>query len=661
MSDDAAPPALAGLAEEVRSAYDYMPATLAGNAAGIGVLLLLFSTSAPLAVLVPWFVAFAALWVARALLTRAFRAADPASSAQWQRWRLWWNAGTLCSGALWGVTVWVFYTRGVGAQQIGLIITVYSFCIAAVPVLATQPRVYLAFAALCFVPMAARIAIDGDTQSLQLAGILLLIFTLTTLLARNYRQALQRAIELKLRADELAAQLRVEKQAAEAARRDAEIANRAKTQFFTAASHDLRQPLHAMGLFAEALRQRTQEPEAAQLVNSINASVDALEGLFSELLDITRIDSGGVQVQPAHFALADLLRKLRLHFEPTAFEKGLGLKLRGGAWVVHADPLLVERIVRNLVSNAIRYTNDGSVLVAGRRRGERVLVQVWDTGFGISEAEQAKIFDEFYQVPNTAVLAPEQRKGLGLGLAICKRLAALVGATLSVRSRVGHGSVFTLELPAGRVAQAAASAPGPGKGPVSLTLDGRRMVVVEDEPAVRSGLEVLLGGWGAAIDSFDSVAAVEFWLATLAPDAPRPDLLIVDYRLEVGRSGIDAITMLRRRFGAGLPAIVVTGSTMSGHDAEAHDHDFHPLVKPVVPSKLRAMIAFKLGVRPPRCAAPSRTPISGLKGAGAPPSLAFTRSPCWPSPGVHDEPAVGAEPSPSAQPQGPGPSGGRWR
>ena len=193
---------------------------------------------------------------------------------------------------------------------------------------------------------------------------LLIIITLTTVLARNYRQALQRVIELKVRADDLLDQLRIEKQAAEQARHEAEVANRAKTQFFTAASHDLRQPLHAMGLFAEALRQRSHEPEVANLVVSINASVDALEGLFSELLDITRIDSGGVEVHPQGFEMADILRKIRLHYEPTAFEKGLALRLRGGQRVVHADPLLVERIVRNLVSNAIRYTNDGSVLVA---------------------------------------------------------------------------------------------------------------------------------------------------------------------------------------------------------------------------------------------------------------------------------------------------------
>jgi len=436
----------------------------------------------------------------------------------------------------------------------------------------------------------------GDHFHYLLAGELVLIISFTFVLANSYRQALQRAIDLKVQADELAAQLRVEKLAADAARREAEIANRAKTQFFTAASHDLRQPLHAMGLFAEALRQRVHQPEVAQLVNSINESVDALEGLFSELLDITRIDSGGIEVHDQHFEVGDILRKLRLHFEPAAFEKGLALRLRGGQRVVFADTLLVERILRNLVSNAIRYTDDGSVLVSCRQRAGRIVLQVWDSGPGIRDAEQQKIFDEFYQVPHTGAVSPEQRKGLGLGLAIVKRLAALMKAPLSMSSRVGHGTVFTLELPVGKTLRAPAQVL-PGKGPVGITLAGRLIVVVEDEPAVRAGLEVLLKGWGAEIAAFDSVAESARWAQSCDPAVVKPDLLIVDYRLEEGHTGVDAIRALRERFGAAVPAIVVTGSTMTGHDKDAQTHDFHLLIKPVVPNKLRAMIAFKLGVK----------------------------------------------------------------
>ncbi len=584
------------LPEVVQSTYDYLPASLAGYTAGVGVVTMLFWGIAPATLMLPWLGAFVLLGLARFFVWQGFKRAQLQTRADWSRWLLRSNIGTLAAGAFWGFTGWAFYDEGNGLQQTGLIIIVYTFSVVGIPVLSIQPRIYLAFAALSFLPMVVRIASVGDSYSYQLAGELVLIISFTTILARTYRQALQRAIDLKVQADELLAQLRVEKQAAEAARHQAEVANRAKTQFFTAASHDLRQPLHAMGLFAEALRQRVHEPEVAQLVNSINESVDALEGLFSELLDITRIDNGGVEVHEQHFAVSDILRKLRLNFDPAAFEKGLSLRLRSGERVVFADPLLVERILRNLVSNAIRYTNDGSVLVSCRLRGNRVLLQVWDTGIGIRESERVRIFEEFYQVPNTGVVSAEQRKGLGLGLAIVKRLADLMQAPLSVRSQAGRGTVFTLELPLGKAPRAVAQAV-PGKGPLGITLEGRLVVIVEDEPAVRGGLEVLIKGWGASIASFDSVAASAAWASASDPDIVKPDLLIVDYRLEDGLNGVDAIKALRARFGSEVPAILVTGSTMTGHEMDAQAHNFHLLIKPVVPNKLRAMIAFKLGVK----------------------------------------------------------------
>jgi two-component system, sensor histidine kinase len=586
----------AAIPEEVRSTLDYIPATLAGYVAGIGVLIGLFWQRVPALHMVPWLLLFVLVLGYRGFMFFRFRRSTIEGTEDWLRWRAYSNAGSLCSGALWGLAAWLFYENGGDIQQTGLIILIYTFCVAAVPVLSTQPKIYLAFAVLCFLPLVARIALERNIYSYQLAGLLVLIVSLTAVLARTYRQTLQRVIQLKLQADRLSVQLRVEKEAADAARREAEVANRAKTQFFTAASHDLRQPLHAMGLFAEALRQKSHNEEVSQLVNSINSSVDALEGLFSELLDITRIDTGGVEVKPAHFAVADILRKLRLHFEPNAFEKGLALRFRGVQHLVHADPLLVERILRNLVSNAIRYTDDGTVLVSARRRGDHILLQVWDTGQGIPLQEQQHIFEEFYQLATTRPITAEQRKGLGLGLAIVKRLAGLMNAPLTLRSEPGRGTVFSLQVPRGE--RSAVQLPNTDrKGPLGITLVGRLIVVVEDEPAVRGGLEAMLKGWGATLASFESVAAAREWATACSPDQPKPDLLIVDYRLENGQTGVQAIDALRSRFGTPLPAIVVTGSTMTGHEKEALDHDFHLLIKPVVPNKLRAMIAFKLSMK----------------------------------------------------------------
>jgi two-component system, sensor histidine kinase len=221
---------------------------------------------------------------------------------------------------------------------------------------------------------------------------------------------------------------------------------------------------------------------------------------------------------------------------------------------------------------------------------------VWDSGIGISEASLLRIFDEFYQVSSSRPLEAHQRKGLGLGLAIVKRLAGLMDAPLTVRSRVGHGTVFSLEVPPGRVSRPADAVPGSSKAPLGLTLQGKLFVVVEDEAAVREGLVVVLQAWGASVLAFDTVAALSAWLAGQPP--VQPDLALVDFRLPENRTGIDALQALRAQWPkARLPAIMITGSSLGGHEDQALAHDYHLLIKPVLPNKLRAMIAFKLGMR----------------------------------------------------------------
>ena len=598
--------------EHIRALYTQTPASLTGNLIGLLLMAAIFWPLAPTAHIAGWLLAGSALWSLRLWHYLRFRRRPEASHDTLRAWRNSWRALVLAQGTMWGMAVWLFWALGTPFHMISLILIAYSYCLGSVQLLATQPRVFLAFISLVLLPMVLRIATD-NTQAwhLQLAGILSILFCITLVMGRTYGSALSQAISLQARTDELADQLRIEKAEADAARqladdarRAAEAASKAKTQFFAAASHDLRQPLHAMGLFAEALRQRIRDPEVASLVNSINESVDALEGLFGELLDITRIDTGGVEVNPAPTRFKELFGRLRLHFEPIAFEKGLMLSFHGEQRVAHADPLLLERILRNLVSNAIRYSDDGGVLVSCRPRTvdgvPRLLVQVWDSGIGISPANLPRIFDEFYQAQSNRPLQAHHRKGLGLGLAIVKRLADLMGNDVEVRSRVGHGTVFSLLVPLGKAPRswdaAAASSPAAKAALLGLTLQGRYIVVVEDEAIVREGLVVLLQAWGAQVVAFDTVDGVRHWLA--AADARQPDLLLVDYRLPQGTTGIDALVLLRARWPAAkLPAIVVTGSSLGGHEDEAVTHNYHLLIKPVLPNKLRAMIAFKLGVR----------------------------------------------------------------
>ncbi|MBL8287694.1 MAG: hybrid sensor histidine kinase/response regulator [Rubrivivax sp.] len=617
--------------DHLRALFVQTPATLIGYLLGAAVITWLFWPLAPAAQMLGWLAALAVLWLVRLAHYLRFRRNPRADDEALVGWRTSWRVLVLLQGSLWGVAGWMFWGLGTPYQRLALILVVYSYCVSSVQLLATQPKVFLGFITLVFAPAIVRIASDTTQPGhVQLAVIATILFFSTVLMVRTYGSALALAISLKARTDELAGRLRHEmvttddaRKAAEEARRAAEAASQAKTQFFAAASHDLRQPLHAMGLFAEALRQKSRDPEVASLVHSINESVDALEGLFGELLDITRIDTGGVDVNPAPVRLRELFARLRLHFEPIAFEKGLMLSFRGEQHVAQADPVLLERVLRNLVSNAIRYTDDGGVLVSARLRGgtvsaggsvvtapgsesgARLLLQVWDSGVGIAEAALPRIFDEFYQVQSNRPLEAHHRKGLGLGLAIVKRLAGLMGAPLAVRSRVGRGSVFSLEVPLGRAPRSIDTGiKGPSTpSPLGLSLEGRFFVVVEDEAVVREGLVVLLQAWGARVAAFEGIEPLQAWLA--GPAAQAPDLLLVDYRLQQGHTGIEALVAVRGRFGgdggdnAGrrIPAILVTGSSLVGHEDEALTHDYHVLMKPVLPGKLRAMIAFKLGLR----------------------------------------------------------------
>jgi len=588
-------------ADHVRALFEQMPAVLAGNAVGILLVGWAFWSLAPLSRIGVWLLVALALWGARLAHYLRYRRHRNADAPTLLAWRTSWRMLVLAQGVMWPLAVWLFWGLGSTFHTVALILIAVSYCLGSVQLLAAQPALFITFISIVLLPSIVRVATaTSQPWHWQLAVILALLFGITLLMGRTYRDALSQAIGLKQQTEHLAEQLKREKAAADEARRAAETANRAKTQFFAAASHDLRQPLHAMGLFAEALRQRSErnapDPEVASLVNSINQSVDALEGLFGELLDLTRIDTGGVDVQLAPVRMKDIFSRLRLHFEPVAFEKGLALSFHGGQRVAHSDGLLVERILRNLVSNAIRYSSDGGVLVACRPRNGKLLLQVWDSGPGIDASHLPHIFDEFYQVQGPTPLSAHQKKGLGLGLAIVKRLSDLLDAGLSVRSVVGRGTVFSFEVPVGREPRTITPPPASSAASLGLTLTGRRIVVVEDEPAVREGLLVLLQAWGAQVEALTDLTAVQAWRAS--PQRQPPDLLIVDYRLPGGHTGIEALAALRARWpGVTLPAIVVTGSSLGGHEDEAGPHDFHLLIKPVLPNKLRAMIGFKLGLR----------------------------------------------------------------
>jgi len=364
----------------------------------------------------------------------------------------------------------------------------------------------------------------------------------------------------------------------EEARGEAEAANAAKTSFLAAASHDLRQPMQALSMYTSVLEERVTEAAAMRVVNGIQLSVKTLEQLFDSLLDVAQIESGVIRPRVGAFALMPLMEQVVRAELPLSAQKGLAVRVVPTSAHVLSDPALLERMLKNLLTNAIRYTEKGGILVGCRRSGAAHLrIEVVDSGIGIPTREQDRIFDEYYQVSGAS------GQGLGLGLPIVKSLGDLLGHRVAVRSAPGRGSVFSIELQ--RVPPSAVPAGLPAAVPPALS--GARVVLVDDDVEIRDSVRLLLEGWGCHAVSGASAAEVE---EKLHAQHLTPDALIVDYRLADSSTGPQVVERLRAMFGQGLPALMITGSP----NAALLQRDFAGIpvaLKPVAPGKLRAFIS----------------------------------------------------------------------
>jgi len=584
-------------AEQVRTIYSLLPTSNLGNAlAGVLLAAALWS-QAPRLNIVLWLIVLFAFQGWRFYLFFAFRRAAPApATEEMRRWGMIWTVGATLSGLIWGAAGLILFVPHSPAHQAILLTALYAILFAGAFLIANHRPSFYSFIIPVLPPIMVRLLAEGGTTQMVFVLISVLVLAIMLAFGRKLNHVLTESVARRFENIDLIEELREQTRIADAARRVAEEATRAKSQFFAAASHDLRQPLHAMGLFAAALQDKTREPQVLNLVNSIAASVEALEKLFAELLDISKIDAGAIQPNLRHFELAPLFARLKLDFEPLALEKGLRLRVRPGRLWAHTDPVLLERILRNLTSNAIRYTGEGGVLVGAHRRGEHVRIEVRDTGAGIPEAERARIFEEFYQAGSTD---RHSKKGLGLGLSIVQRLANLLGHPIELRSVVGKGSVFSIEVPLGH-AELPKSAEQPPMATRPDEFGGRLIAVVEDEDAILQGMKALLSGWGCEVVTGHNAEAV---LESLGEVGRYPDLLIVDYRLEGGLTGVQVIQRLRGELDVDIPALLVTGSASGERALEAEQYGYHLLMKPVMPDDLRAMVGLKLKERSNRAGA----------------------------------------------------------
>jgi signal transduction histidine kinase len=358
----------------------------------------------------------------------------------------------------------------------------------------------------------------------------------------------------------------------------------AKSALLATAGHDLRQPLHALELFLAALEDRIDDAEARALLSRAQGSAHALGETFDGLLDAARLDAGVIRPEPRELALAPLFAELERDARPIAESRGLTLRVRAGALAVRSDPLLLRSVLQNLLGNALRYTERGGVLLGARRRGGEVRIQVWDTGPGIAPEEQARIFRAWERGSARA------DGGAGLGLALASRMAELLGHPLELRSRPGHGSVFSVTAPAAQEARAAARESvrrltrGDGSAPL--------VAIVDDDAEALASLAALLSGWGVQVVR---AAGTREILAALRA-APRvPDALVADLHLAAGDSGLETIDRVRSALARPVPAAVISADRSPEAEALVRDSGHLLLRKPVEPARLRAALAHLLG------------------------------------------------------------------
>ncbi len=376
------------------------------------------------------------------------------------------------------------------------------------------------------------------------------------------------------------------------AKEQAEHSNSSKTKFLAAASHDLLQPLSAARLNMSTLKGEEVSPQAAMLISQIDRSLMTIEELLRTLFDISKLDARVSVPDIGRFPAERIIRGLHADFSAVATQNGLKLKVFALPVIVDTDPIFLRRILQNLVSNALRYTYEGGVLIGCRRRGNNLDFEVWDTGCGIAEAEHDRIFDEFHRCRNDV-----HRDGLGLGLAIVKRMAEATGHVISFDSVVGRGSVFRVSVPISSAQHAIHEEvrPVPVEAPTLFKIRDAFIVLVEDDPDVLAAMQRLFTHWGAKCLTADSLSLI---MERLDHVERVPDIIVADYNLADEHVGPAVVTAIRKRFkdegGEHIPSVIVSATPSSEVMGDVRAANCEFMTKPVEPAELRALLVHML-------------------------------------------------------------------
>ena len=565
--------------------YQPIYTILTGHALAVLITVFFLWYTVPLQWLLPWAVIITGQTLIWVYIVAKFRREEHQNEKTRSAIRIFPISGAI-TGVLWGATLYWPNVLQDTTSMVFLSIMVLGVTAAGLAVFAPYLRSFSIFASLTLVPFAFRFFLEDTRLHWTLGIMFLLYFGILLISGINMRRAVAQSIDLRLENIGLVDNLTIKNQQAEQAREEAVQANISKSKFLAAASHDLRQPLHALGLFVDALESRIHYPEARSIVDNIRISTDALSDLLNSLLDISKLDAGVLQPKPTDFQLRPVLQRIQTDFSDVAKDKSLSLKIVDCSLVVHTDPTMLERILRNLVSNAIRYTHDGKVLLGCRRQGDHINIQIHDTGIGIEEENLDNIFQEFYQVENPE---RDRSKGLGLGLAIVKRLSALINCPITVSSETNIGTTFQIRVPyVDKQINYVTKIEN-----YNDDLAGTRVIIIDDEALIREGMTTVLNQWGCSVLQAESI---EDALEQVGDDCAI-DMILSDYRLRENTTGIDAILALHNQCKKNIPAIILTGDTDPERLKEAKASGFKLLHKPVSSAKLRSLMGYLLDQR----------------------------------------------------------------
>ena len=526
--------------------------------------------SAPAPLIVTWVVALSGVLILRwQYSTRAVLRAELNLDAALRTM----VALSFCNGLIQGGGIALFFP-GLNLEQ-KAIVTMIMVCLSAGAVSANAgySRSFYAWAAPMFATLSLAWALQGDVTETWIALLLLLFPVAEAVFVRDNERVLRESFEIRYQNERLIRELELQRQA--------------KSRFLASASHDLRQPLHTLALYSAALSMRKTDERTQEMAREIGNAIASLGTLLDALLDVSKLDADAVRPEPRRFPLNALVARIAGDFRALAAAKGLALELDAGEPLfVYTDEVLLERVVRNLVDNAVKYTARGAVRLRLRQEQGSAVLAVADTGPGIPAAEHERIFEEFYQLSNPE---RDRSRGIGLGLAIVRRLTNLLGIELNFESHPGRGTRFVLALPLAeaRPASAVESSPAPEAEAIGLP-EGLRVLVVDDEGTVRSSMQALLEESGCAVTL---ASGIDEALECL--DREASELVIADQQLRSSETGVELVRRARERV-PGLAALLVTGNTAAGLRAEAEALGLKLLHKPVSPLGLRRAIAAVL-------------------------------------------------------------------